>query len=128
MENLAAASSLSHVHKTFPPPSVSGHISAQSSRAEVNTHGDGSSPGHGNAGSNEQEQHAGVTTAEALGCGLRYIFARQEVLFEHLFAGRLIVASILPFVICLLCSMLIERTIDRNRPYQTDLYHIYLPH
>lgn len=54
-------------------------------------------------------------------CGLQDIF-------QLLFFGRLTDASILFLSICLLCSMLIERVIDRTLLYQTDVYHIYLPH
>lgn len=68
-----------------------------------------------------------ITRLEALGCGLRHIFKWREVFSKHLIPGRLIGALILRLTICLLCSMLIERTIDRNLPFLTDLYHIYLP-
>lgn len=49
-----------------------------------------------------------------------------NAIFQLLFFGRLTEISILP-PICLLCSMLIVQVIDRNLPYQTDVYHIYLP-
>lgn len=63
------------------------------------------------------------------GCGpATHILRGVRFSFQHLFTGRLIDASILPLAICLLCSMLIERPIDRNLPRRTDLYHIYLPH
>lgn len=75
---------------------------------------------------NNKSQSTDVWSAMRLCHGGLFFFV--FFLFEHLLFGRLIDASILPLAICRPCSMLIEWIIDGDLPYQTDLYHIYLPH